>query len=147
MSISVRKANASDAGAIAELEKTAFLVPWSEDSIRRDIEENDTAHVVVAEDGGVFAGYADIWLVAGEGQLNNIAVMPEMRRRGVGTAIMEALIDFLGDSGAFEMSLEVREGNENAQRLYRRLGFTCAGVRPHYYEDNGEDALIMKRNI
>lgn len=145
--ITIRDAASGDVADIAELEKATFPMPWSDRSIRHDIEENPHATVLVAERDGMFAGYADIWCVAGEGMLNNIAVMPEQRGRHVGLAIMEAIIDRIKADGMTVMSLEVRVGNVRAIRLYRKLGFGDAGVRRGYYENNGEDALIMKRDI
>jgi ribosomal-protein-alanine N-acetyltransferase len=145
--VMIRDAASGDIGDIAELEKITFPLPWSAESIRHDIEENENATVLVAERSGDFAGYADIWCVAGEGMLNNIAVMPDHRGKHVGLAIMEALIGRLGDEGVTEMSLEVRRSNTPAIGLYTKLGFKEAGVRTGYYADNGEDALILKRGI
>lgn len=145
--IIVRDAVQSDIADIARLEELTFPMPWSEESIRYDIEKNDKATVLVAERDGVFAGYADIWCVLDEGMLNNIAVMPEQRGKHVGLAIMEDLIDRIRSEGMIEMSLEVRVSNSAAIGLYEKLGFGNVGTRKKYYEDNGEDALIMKRGI
>lgn len=164
--IIVRRALASDLDAVEETERLCFPVPWSRESLRHDIEENPLACVLVAElctdrkeaegegpsadeeeNHPIYAGYADLWLIAGEGQLNNIAVLPTMRRLHVGRTLMEALLDFLKEYDAFEMSLEVRVSNEPAVRLYESMGFETAGVRKEYYEDNGEDALVMKKAL
>lgn len=145
--IIVRDAVQSDIADIARLEELTFPMPWSEGSIRYDIEKNDKATVLVAERDGVFAGYADIWCVLDEGMLNNIAVMPEQRGKHVGLAIMKDLIDRIRSEGMIEMSLEVRVSNSAAIGLYEKLGFGNVGTRKKYYEDNGEDALIMKRGI
>lgn len=143
----VRDAVTEDADNIARIEEICFPIPWSRDSILHDITENSLATVLVAECDGEFAGYADIWLIAGEGQLNNIAVMPEMRGRHVGQAVMDELIVRLQAAKAFEMSLEVRSGNAPAIGLYEKLGFEVIGKREGYYLDNGDDALIMKLDI
>lgn len=143
----VRDAVPSDADNIAKIEELCFPIPWSKESILHDIEENNLATVLVAECDGAFAGYADIWVIAGEGQLNNIAVMPEMRGRHVGLAVMQELIARLEEAHAYEMSLEVREGNSPAINLYDRLGFEVIGKREGYYLDNGDNALIMKLDI
>ena len=147
MSIIIRDAVIQDADAIAHLEQITFPIPWSRESIAHDIDDNSLATVLVAEMDGEFAGYADIWIIAGEGQLNNIAVVPEMKGRHVGLGIMKELIRRLEEIQAFEMSLEVRKGNTPAISLYERLGFTTIGTRPGYYLDNGDDALIMKLEI
>ena len=140
----IREAEKGDIDKIAALEKECFPMPWSEDSIRNDVLDSSIAYVVVAEFDEVFAGYADVWFVAGEGQINNIAVVPSYRRKGVGTALLEALIDQVRDLGGTEMSLEVRPSNTAAMRLYRRLGFEEVGERGGYYLDDGEAAAIMK---
>lgn len=146
-SVIVRDACMDDADNIAKIEEICFPIPWSRESIAHDISENDLATVLVAECDGAFAGYADIWVIAGEGQLNNIAVMPEMRGRHVGQTIMNELIARLRAVNAYEMSLEVRSGNEPAIGLYEKLGFEVIGRREGYYLDNGDNALIMKLDV
>jgi ribosomal-protein-alanine N-acetyltransferase len=144
MEISIRDALPEDTDAIAALEDAVFPIPWSPESILHDIEGNPVASVLVAEADGKFAGYADIWCIAGEAQLNNIAVDPGMRGRGVGLKLMNELISRTVKSGMTELSLEVRPSNTAALSLYKKLGFTECGRRKKYYADNGEDALIMK---
>ena len=80
----IRPAASEDISDIAYLEEITFPIPWSLESIRHDVEENELATVIVAEWNGSFAGYMDVWQIAGEGQLNNIAVAPEYRGRGIG---------------------------------------------------------------
>ena len=143
----VRNAIKSDTQEIAALEKATFPMPWSEASILHDIEENDIAMVVVAEVDGVFAGYADVWCIAGEGQLNNIAVSKNARGNGIGRKIMSELIEQLKKMNYYEMSLEVRPSNIVAVSLYEKLGFVQAGRREGYYLHNGEDALILKLGL
>ncbi|MBQ6582395.1 MAG: ribosomal protein S18-alanine N-acetyltransferase [Mogibacterium sp.] len=145
--ITVRRAVPEDADAIAEAEKLCFPMPWSRESILHDLVGNELALVLTAEMNGVFAGYLDIWRVAGEGQLNNIAVMPGMRGKHVGLLLMREAIRMLRESGDTEMTLEVRSGNEPAIRLYEKLGFETAGRRAGYYLDNGDDALLMRLDL
>jgi ribosomal-protein-alanine N-acetyltransferase len=75
----------------------------------------------------------------------NVAVDPDHRRRGLGRALLEHLLAEVGEDAA--MTLEVRRTNASAMRLYERLGFRAAGIRRRYYQDNGEDALVMWRNL
>ena len=110
-----------------------------------DILENDNAFVIVAEYEGEFAGYADIWTVLDEADLNSIAVIVDFRRKGIGDAIMLAMTEMLSANGVATINLEVRVSNMPAIKLYKKYGFKECGVRPGYYLDNGEDALIMKR--
>ena len=169
MRITVRKARAADAAAIAELEKECFARPWSFESVLYDLTENEKAVYVVAElaegqagaveqvvadgDGQVsvsgaasgsrICGYAGMWIVAGEGQITNVAVTKTARRMHAATAILDELFELAADTGAESFTLEVRVSNEPAISLYKGFGFREAGVRKGYYEDNGEDALIM----
>jgi ribosomal-protein-alanine N-acetyltransferase len=85
----------------------------------------------------VCSRYDTVWHVM------NVAVDPGRRRRGIGTALIGALLEGVGPEG--QVTLEVRRSNADAQRLYERFGFRSAGLRPRYYADNGEDAVIMWR--
>lgn len=143
--IRVRIAKSSDLDDIYELDMQTFAMPWSKEALSYDILENDNAFVIVAEYEGEFAGYADIWTVLDEADLNSIAVRVDFRRKGIGDAIMLAMTEMLSASGVATINLEVRVNNMPAIKLYKKYGFNECGVRPGYYLDNGEDALIMKR--
>ena len=143
--IRVRIAKSSDLDDIYELDVQTFAMPWSKEALSYDILENDNAFVIVAEYEGEFAGYADIWTVLDEADLNSIAVRVDFRRKGIGDAIMLAMTEMLPANGVATINLEVRVSNMPAIKLYKKYGFNECGVRPGYYLDNGEDALIMKR--
>ena len=143
--IRVRIAKSSDLDDIYELDVQTFAMPWSKEALSYDILENDNAFVIVAEYESEFAGYADIWTVLDEADLNSIAVRVDFRRKGIGDAIMLAMTEMLSANGVATINLEVRVSNMPAIKLYKKYGFNECGVRPGYYLDNGEDALIMKR--
>lgn len=143
--IRVRIAKSSDLDDIYELDVQTFAMPWSKEALSYDILENDNAFMIVAEYEGEFAGYADIWTVLDEADLNSIAVRVDFRRKGIGDAIMLAMTEMLSANGVATINLEVRVSNMPAIKLYKKYGFNECGVRPGYYLDNGEDALIMKR--
>ena len=143
--LEIRKAIEKDISKIAKLEEATFPLPWSEASIRHDVTESDIALVLVAELDGEFAGYADVWEIAGEAQLNNIAVCENARGRHVGQKLMEALFERLISAGDSQISLEVRPSNTPAVGLYYKLGFAEIGRREGYYLDNNEDALILRK--
>lgn len=143
--IRVRIAKSSNLDDIYELDVQTFAMPWSKEALSYDILENDNAFVIVAEYEGEFAGYADIWTVLDEADLNSIAVRVDFRRKGIGDAIMLAMTEILSANGVATINLEVRVSNMPAIKLYKKYGFNECGVRPGYYLDNGEDALIMKR--
>ena len=144
--IRVRIAKSSDLDDIYDLDVQTFAMPWSKEALSYDILENDNAFVIVAEYEGEFAGYADIWTVLDEADLNSIAVRVDFRRKGIGDAIMLAMTEMLSANGVATINLEVRVSNMPAIKLYKKYGFNECGVRPGYYLDNGEDALIMKRD-
>ena len=144
--IDVRRALPADLDKIMKLEKIAFPDPWSRQAMAKDIDSPD-AVVLTATWGTVFAGYLDMWRVAGEGQLNNIAVMPEYRGRGIGQRLMKEALAILKGYGDSEMNLEVRKSNRAARSMYTKLGFSELGIRPGYYENNGEDGVIMKKEL
>jgi ribosomal-protein-alanine N-acetyltransferase len=88
-------------------------------------------------------GYGGFWLMAGEAHISTIAVRPEWRRRGIGELLLVAMLDWAVELGGDLATLEVRVSNVAAQSLYQKYGFAKVGLRPHYYSDRGEDALIM----
>lgn len=142
----IRKAEAKDVLAIEEIEKQCFVVPWSYESLYQDIVENKLAFYIVAElAAGQICGYVGIWKIFDEGHITNVAVAPEYRRKHIARAMLEALMEVTAEAGIERYTLEVRAGNEPAIRLYEGLGFKSEGIRPGYYEDNGEDAIIMWR--
>lgn len=139
----VRQATGEDAAQIAEIEKQCFAVPWSYESLHHDITENKRALYITAEADGKICGYVGVWKILDEGHITNVAVTPEYRRRHIASAMLGVLLEVLKDNAVSSCTLEVRAGNEAAKALYRSFGFAEAGVRKGYYEDNGEDAIIM----
>lgn len=141
----IRRAEAKDVETIETLEQLCFSQPWSYESIYQDIVENDRAVYIVAETEGQVIGYAGLWIIVDEGHITNVAVSPDYRRNSVGNTIITALLQVTEDMGVKRHTLEVRKSNQAAINLYEKQGFTEAGERKGYYEDNGEDALIMWR--
>ncbi len=129
---------------VAELEKKCFSAPWSEKSVASEL-ENPLACWLVALDGTLVTGYAGSQTVMGETDMMNIAVHPDFRRRGIGEALVQALISELKKRGSRCLTLEVRASNGAAQGLYAKLGFFLAGRRPNYYFHPREDALILRK--
>ena len=131
---------------IAALETQCFSDPWSETSVRSEL-SNPLSLWLVAEDGGKVVGYVGSQSVAPEADVMNLAVAPEWRSRGIGRALMTALIAQLHSRGITALFLEVRVGNTPAQNLYRSLGFVEVGRRPKYYVNPTEDALILRKEL
>ncbi len=147
MSISITRMKKEDLDDVMEIEHLSFAVPWSRESFENEIENNRYACYVVAKQGYKVAGYGGMWLVFDEAHITNIAVHPFYRRRGIGRAILKALIDIAEDNHITSMTLEVRESNIAAQKLYAAFDFKVVGRRKNYYADNREDALLMTRTI
>jgi ribosomal-protein-alanine N-acetyltransferase len=97
----------------------------------------------VARSGDQVVGFAGIWLLVDEAHITTFATRRSWRRQGIGERLLLALLDLSMERGANEATLEVRPSNEPARRLYEKYGFRVVGVRPRYYSDDNEDALIM----
>lgn len=132
--------------AVEEMEQTCFSTPWTEDGLRAEL-TSDTAVFRVALLDGVPAGYGGMHFVCGEGYIDNIAVLPAMRQRGIGTIIVESLINFTETHNGIFVSLEVRESNAPAIALYTKLGFQENGRRRGFYTKPPEDALILTKSF
>ena len=139
--------NVSDIPGVQVIERHSFPTPWSMRAFVSEITENDCAHYLVMRKGQLVVGYVGMWLILDEGHITNIAVHPAWRRQGVGTRLLKAIAAHAYRLGARKMTLEVRRSNYQAQALYHKLGYSTIGVRPGYYLDNGEDALIMWKEL
>lgn len=127
---------------IVDIERLSFTDPWSKISFLKEL-ENPSARYLVAEIKGRIIGYGGYWSILNEGHITNIAVHPDYRGQGIGSALLTAMINLAQREGIDAMTLEVRISNRIAQSVYLKHGFTVVGVRKKYYQDNGEDALIM----
>ena len=132
-----------DIPAVHRIERASFPVPWPDYAFRQEVETNRLAHYLVVRAGDQIVGYGGMWLMVDEAHVTTFAVLPEWRRRGIGARLMLAMMQLATDVGARVATLEVRLSNEPARQLYMRFGFRPVGLRPRYYSDNGEDALIM----
>lgn len=140
---SIRRMLVSDAEAVARLEAAAFARPWTLKDFLYEMRENPVARYLVAERDGQLLGFAGVHIILDEGHITNIAVAEEARGQGIGRELALGLMQYAANLGVVYLTLEVRAGNEKAIGLYRSLGFVKVGVRARYYEDNGEDALLM----
>lgn len=132
---------------IHEIEKACFSIPWSKESFKTELEENSLAYYNVALDNKDIAGYAGMWVIVDEGHITNIAVDPKFRLKGIGNLLIDSLIQEAKSRKLTALTLEVRQSNIIAQNLYRKFGFESGGIRKRYYQDTGEDAIIMWKNI
>ena len=132
-----------DIPAVHAVELASFPVPWPAYAFRQELETNRLARYLDARVDGEVVGYGGLWLMVDEAHVTTFAVLPEHRRGGIGSQLLLALVELAVELSASVATLEVRISNAPARRLYERFGFRPVGVRPHYYSDNGEDALIM----
>lgn len=140
----IRTMEAGDIPQIAYLETVCFSDPWSERSIASELENRLACWLVAVEDSTVL-GYIGSQTVLDGTDIMNIAVAPEARRQGIGELLLNSLIDILKERGVHFLMLEVRQSNAAAIALYRKSGFAEVGVRPNYYRNPRENALIMRK--
>ena len=138
---------AADVPQVAALERACFSDPWPEQVIAKEL-ENELSLWLVAAEGARVLGYVGSQTVLGEADMMNLAVDPPARRSGVGAALVAALCGELErQKGAVSLTLEVRDSNEAAIRLYTSLGFTEIGRRPNYYFHPKEDARSLRKDL
>ena len=142
----IRQAAPEDANDIFEIEEMCFPDPWSLESIKYELEENERAFYVVAEHSGKVVGYAGLWWILDEGHITNVAVRPGYRNRKIAEGIITVLLEHTESQGVLHHTLEVRRSNQPAINLYEKFGFEVCGVRKGYYQFDREDALIMWRH-
>lgn len=138
----VRWMRKDDLDAVAELEQLSFSIPWSYETLKEGL-SNGLDQYLVWEENGIAAGYINFRILAGEGEVERVAVHPLMRGRGFGRKLMDAMAEYTSSQGVTAITLEVRSGNQSAINLYESCGFVREAVRKDYYREPTEDALIM----
>jgi len=132
-----------DLAAVHEIERASFRTPWPPHAYRAELETNRLARYLVVKVDGEVAAYGGMWVMVDEAHITTFAVAPAWRRRGIGERLLLAMLDLAQAVNAREATLEVRLSNLPARRLYEKYGFRPVGLRPRYYSDDNEDALIM----
>ena len=133
----------SDLDAVHLIELASFNAPWPANAYRSELETNRLASYLVARIDDRIVAYGGMWLMVDEAHITTFAVHPAWRRQRIGERLLLAFLDLALDRHAREATLEVRLSNLAARRLYEKYGFRPVGLRPRYYSDDGEDALIM----
>jgi ribosomal-protein-alanine N-acetyltransferase len=138
-----------DLDAVLEIEALSFTNPWTREMYLREMDNPRVSHIYLVRvgsvDGEIVAGFCSFWLVFDELHINNLAIHPMYRRQGIGSALLQHAMRTAAQLGARRATLEVRRSNEEARRIYERLGFETAGIRRNYYAHPTEDALILWR--
>ncbi|MGH9346634.1 MAG: ribosomal protein S18-alanine N-acetyltransferase [Vicinamibacterales bacterium] len=145
MTFSIERLNdEDDLDGVLEVEEESFTNPWTRDMYAWELQNRSVCHIyVVRTPEYAVAGFCAFWLVFDEIHINNVALRPSLRGRGLGTALMQHVFAEARRLGASRATLEVRASNVRARCLYERLGFTLAGTRRNYYTKPVEDALIL----
>jgi ribosomal-protein-alanine N-acetyltransferase len=138
--------SADQIDAVLAIEQASFTNPWTRVMYLAELENTGVSFCFTAKDSaGRVVGFCSFWRVLDELHINNLAVLPDVRRAGVATALLTHVLTFGASLGTRRATLEVRRSNEAARLLYERFGFTVAGVRPGYYTKPVEDALVLWR--
>lgn len=136
-----------DLTGVLEVESESFTNPWTREMYAWELQNRSVCHVYVLRTAEcAVAGFCAFWLVFDEIHINNVAIRPPYRGRGLGTALMHHVLAEARRLGAHRATLEVRRSNDGARRLYERLGFRLTGTRRNYYSHPVEDALILWRD-
>lgn len=137
-----------DLDGVLEVEAESFTNPWTRAMYAWELQNPDVCHIyVVRTEACRVAGFCAFWLVVDEVHVNNVALRPLYRGRGLGTALMRRVLTEARRIGAVRATLEVRASNEGAIRFYQQMGFTVTATRPRYYTNPAEDALILWREL
>ena len=142
----IRQATHRDVAAAAALEQRCFSDPWSETAIRETFAAPGMLSLV-AMNGDLLGGYVIARAIAGEAEIMNLAVAPEVRGHRLGGRLLDAMLERLRQAAGREVFLEVREGNAAARGLYRSRGFREIGRRSGYYRHPVEDAIVLRLSL
>ena len=144
MKIDYSLMNENHVKGVYELSEECFAIPWTLDSINNEL-NNPLAKYVIAQDlsTGEVVGFVGVWIIAGEGDITNIAVTPKYRKHGIASNLLIKVFEVCKTFNCGDITLEVRASNIPAQNLYKKFNFKEEGMRKGYYSDNGEDAIIM----
>jgi ribosomal-protein-alanine N-acetyltransferase len=141
-----RLACAEDLDGVLAIENASFNNPTTREWYEGELKRPEVCYIYVLRTAEVrVAAFCALWLVGGQAHINQLAVLPELRQRGLGLQLLGAVVKHAADLGAVELTLEVRESNTPALRLYERAGFSRAGIRKNYYTNPVEHALLLSR--
>lgn len=143
MNMIIRKMTMDDIEQVIAIDRVSFSLPWPERSFRFELTDNPASRCWVAEVDEKLVGMIVAWLLVNEVHVATIATHPDFRRRGIARKLLAHTLQHLRDEGAQSSFLEVRASNFAAQEMYRKFGYEESGVRPRYYRDNDEDAILM----
>ena len=142
----IRKMEYKDISWVAKIEQENFSMPWSENAFSDSLSQRE-ALFLVAEEDGIGLGYIGVYISLDEGEITNVSVERNQRKKGIGNALVERLKQTLAEEKVERIFLEVRVSNEPAIGLYEKQGFEKVGCRKGFYEKPREDAWVMMCNL
>ena len=131
---------------ILDIENNCFPTPWTEKMFADEL-LNPLAHYYLLEENGDYIGYIGFWHILDECHITNIAVKPQYRRKGGASMLLNKVLSYVEENEITLITLEVRESNSGAQKLYEKFGFENCGIRKNYYHNPTENAVIMTRSM
>ncbi len=140
--VKIRKMDRKDVPRVMEIERECFSMPWQESAYYTEL-ANRCAYYIVAETDDTIVGFAGMWIIMDEAHITTIGVARDFRGQSIGEQLLLGLLSQSLTQGAKRATLEVRQSNVTAQRLYEKYCFTPAAVRRGYYTDNDENAIVM----
>jgi [ribosomal protein S18]-alanine N-acetyltransferase len=135
-----------DLDPLLNIESQCFPTPWTREQFELGLKQK-AFHVFGFKKGAELLAYVSFYKVEDEMEILNIAVRPEQRRLGLGSRMLSTVLRICARLGIRQAYLEVRVGNDAARQLYAKHGFVPVGVRPNYYRDTGEDAILMRAEL
>lgn len=142
MNVHVNIMNESDIDDVVEISNLSFSTPWSRLSYEQEL-NNSLAKYFVAKIDNKVIGFIGTWIIVDESHITNVAVHPNYRKLGIGSKLIESMLNYCKEKNCTAYTLEVRESNKTAISAYEKHGFIVDGIRKEYYQDNKENALIM----
>jgi ribosomal-protein-alanine N-acetyltransferase len=147
MKLSIRRMTLDDVEQVVAIDQASFSLPWPERTFRYEVAENSASRPWVVDVDGRVVAMIVVWFIIDEAHIATIATHPDFRRQGLGRKLLVHALMAAKEEGAQTALLEVRESNDKAQEMYRKLGFVEVNRRPKYYSDNGEDAILMNASL
>lgn len=144
MNVKLSLMQEEDLNEVLEISTMSLKESWTLDSFTKEL-TNPLAKYIVAKYDDKTVGFAGVWTIVDEGHITNIAVHPDYRKKGIGSQLVNSLIEHSSKWGCNALTLEVRASNTPAKNLYKKFDFVEEGIRKNYYKDNKEDAIIMWR--
>lgn len=132
--------------SLVELENKCFKIPWSKNMFLGDVDNPNAYYILIINDDRVI-GYCGLYMVLDESSITNIAVHPDFRRKGLATLMLRNIFEYCLKASISFVTLEVRESNTDAIKLYMDNGFEIVGERKNYYADNRETAILMTKYL